>query len=76
MRSIVYRAGTGSLASRGVDFVVGHAATTSDPTVIVSRFANEVWWDADGIGAGGAQLLTKVTLPAFATLAESDFLIV
>ena len=68
--------GTGSLASQGVDFVVGQAATTGDPTVIVSPFTKEVWWDADGTGAGGAQLLAKVTLPAFATLAESDFVIV
>jgi hypothetical protein len=37
-------AGTGSLASQGVAFVRGNAATSSDPTVIVRPFTNDVWW--------------------------------
>src|SRR5262245_34423419 len=69
-------AGTGSLASQGVDFVRGSAATINVPTVIVTPFSNDVWWDADGTGASAAQLLAHVSLPAFATLGGSDFLVV
>jgi Ca2+-binding RTX toxin-like protein len=69
-------AGTGTLASQGVDFVLGNAAVSNDPTVLFKRFANEVWWDADGTSSGAAQLLAKVSLPPFAaSLTESDFLI-
>src|SRR5262245_45293367 len=52
-------AGTGTLASHGVDFVYGNVAASSDPTVIFRPFANELWWDADGPGSGAAQLCLR-----------------
>jgi Ca2+-binding RTX toxin-like protein len=69
-------AGTGTLASQGVDFVLGNAAVSTTPTVIFKAFVGEVWWDADGTGSGAAQLLAKVSLPALAIMVESDFIIV
>jgi Ca2+-binding RTX toxin-like protein len=68
--------GTGSLASQGVAFVRGTAATSTAPSVIVTPLSNDVWWDADGTGVGRAQPLAHVSLPAFGTLDASDFLIV
>jgi Ca2+-binding RTX toxin-like protein len=68
--------GTGSLASQGVAFVRGTAATSAAPTVIVTPFSNDVWWDADGTGTGAARLLTHTTLPGLGALDASDFLFV
>jgi Ca2+-binding RTX toxin-like protein len=69
-------AGSGSLASRGIAFVVGSAATGTGPAVIFNNTTDEVWWDADGSGAGAARLLAHLALPSSATLSASDFLIV
>jgi Ca2+-binding RTX toxin-like protein len=69
-------AGTGTLADLNVDFVVGNAAVSSQRTLIYKAFAGEVWWDPDGTGGGAAQQLAKVPLAGFASLTESDFLIV
>jgi hypothetical protein len=59
-----------------VDFVVGNAATASRPAVIFKPFADEVWWDADGTGAGASQLLATVSLPINVNLAAGDFLVI
>src|SRR3954469_24450600 len=44
-------AGNGSLASNGIGYVVGSAASTSAPTVIFNPSTSFFYWDADGTGA-------------------------
>src|SRR4051812_45200285 len=43
-------AGNGSLASNGIGYVVGSAASTSAPTVIFNPSTSFFFWDADGTG--------------------------
>lgn len=55
-------------------FVVGGAATTADQRVVYDSATGNLFWDADGSGAGAAVLIAKLTgAPA---LAAADFVIV
>ena len=67
-------AGTGTLAANGIAFVQGAAATSASATVIFNATTHQILWDADGSGAGSAQLLA--TLLGVNAMSASDFLIV
>ena len=67
-------AGTGTLAANNVAFVAGAAATSASATILFNAATHQVLWDADGTGAGAAQLLA--TLVGVNTMNASDFLIV
>ena len=67
-------AGTGTLAANGIAFVAGAAATGAGPTLMFDAATHQVLWDADGTGAGSAQLLA--TLVGVSTMSAGDFLVV
>jgi Ca2+-binding RTX toxin-like protein len=67
-------AGTGTLAANGVAFVQGAVATSAGATFIFDATTRQVLWDADGTGAGSAQLLA--TLLGVNAMSAGDFLIV
>jgi Ca2+-binding RTX toxin-like protein len=67
-------AGTGSLAANGIDFVLGSAATSAHATILFDVAAHQLMWDADGTGAGGAQVLAIVS--GVNTLSAGDVVIV
>jgi Ca2+-binding RTX toxin-like protein len=63
---------TGALASSA--FVLGTAAQDADDRIVYNQATGELWFDADGNGAGAAVLFA--TLAPSATLAASDFAVV
>ena len=67
-------AGTGTLTANGVAFVQGAAATSASATVLFDAATHQLLWDADGTGAGSAQLLA--TLVGVNQMSASDFMIV
>jgi hypothetical protein len=66
--------GTGTLAANGVTFVPGSAASGAGPTLLFDAATHQALWDADGTGAGSAQVLA--TLVGVTTMTAGDFRIV
>ena len=65
--------GTGTLAQAGVDFVLGLAATGANETLIYNQATGQLFWDANGTGAGGVTLVANLTNKAVLTGADFSF---
>ncbi len=65
--------GTGTLAQAGVDFVLGSAATTANETLFYNQATGQLFWDANGTGAGGVTLIANLTNKAALTAADFIF---
>ena len=66
--------GDGRFASGDARFRAGTAAQDADDRIVFNSATGQVWYDADGNGAGGAQLVA--TLQAGATLVASDIWVI
>jgi Ca2+-binding RTX toxin-like protein len=64
----------GRFASGDARFRAGTAAQDADDRIVFNSAAGQVWYDADGNGAGAAQLVA--TLQAGATLVASDIWVI
>ena len=66
--------GDGRFASGDARFRAGTAAADADDRIVWNSATGQVWYDADGNGAGAAQLVA--TLQAGATLVASDIWVI
>ena len=66
--------GDGRFASGDARFRAGTAAQDADDRLVFNSATGQVWYDADGSGAGAAQLVA--TLQAGATLVASDIWVI